>query len=55
MSGQDAAVWSIYADCEDVFCVFEDWVDVQYRDGTAGWTCPVCDYRNVADVLEPPC
>ena len=45
-------MWTIYGDCEYVQCDFQDWVDVQYRDGTAGWTCPFCDYRIVADVPE---
>ena len=54
-SGQDAAGWSIYGDCEDFQCDFSDyWVDVEYRDGTAGWTCPLCAYRNAADVPERP-
>ena len=49
-SGQDAAGWTTYADCEDIFCDFENWVYVEYRDGAAGWTCPFCDRRNEADV-----
>ena len=53
-SGQDAAAWSVHTFCEDVFCVFEDEVDVEYRDGTAGWTCPHCGRRNEADVPERP-
>ena len=59
MSGQDAAVWTIYADCvgeiadrygEPIPCYFGGMVDVYFRDGDAAWTCVVCGYVNPADV-----
>ena len=51
-SGQDAAGWTTNTFCEFIPCTWEGDVDVEYRDGDAGWTCPECGRRNPATVRE---